>query len=108
MNDPVFIILYSCAALFISGYYLVVWYLKRPQKQKGKITPQLDPPDGLSPAGMSYLHQKGYTTGALTACIFSVVEKNVYRFMKTETGMGAAKTGHSGNALSLDEKAAFT
>jgi uncharacterized membrane protein YgcG len=61
------------------AYYLVTWMLMGVDPRRGKVTPELEPPDGLSPAALRYVANMGADFTAFTAALTSMATKGYLR-----------------------------
>lgn len=67
--------------LALFSFYFSVWYAKGRDPKKGTIIPQLEPPEGLSPADVGYIIEQKYGSHLFAA---SLVDMAVHKYLVIE------------------------
>lgn len=67
-------VLLPAALALVGGYYLLVWFLVGRDPPRGVAVPRWDPPEGISPALMHYIENRGFSGQGWTAFSASALD----------------------------------
>ncbi|MDO6962644.1 DUF2207 domain-containing protein [Rhizobium alvei] len=84
MSDSWNMLLAIGAFLVVLLYYVVNWFRVGRDPSKGIIVPRWDAPEGLSPALVNYVANKGFSNGGWTAFAASMVDLAVKGHIKLD------------------------
>ncbi|MEZ2129367.1 MULTISPECIES: DUF2207 domain-containing protein [unclassified Sinorhizobium] len=110
LQDHLDIIIAVTGLLVVLAYYLRSWFAVGRDPRRGVMVPRWDPPDGISPALVNYIDNKGFSGGGWTALSaaalnlavkgFVILEDLEKRIVIRRTGKSpAAKLGSGEKAL---------
>jgi hypothetical protein len=77
--------------IFLIAVYAFLWYSVGRDPMRGTIIPLYEPPAGMPPAAMQFLHDMGYKDSSLTAAVVSLAVKG---YIKIEEVKGALWAKH--------------
>ncbi|KPF45705.1 DUF2207 domain-containing protein [Rhizobium sp. AAP43] len=95
LRDNLNLIIAGVGLLLVSLYYLRSWFAVGRDPAKGVVVPRWDAPDGLSPALVNYIDNKGFSGGGWTALSASALDLAVKGYVELDdldTGITIRRT----------------
>ncbi len=112
--DNIGLFLLPIGAVLVAVYYLVAWLRVGRDPPGGPIIPLFKPPEGLSPAALSYLHFMGFkdskssASKAFIAALVSLAVKGYAQIDDTGSDVAVVKSGIKPENLPSGERAIWT
>lgn len=113
LRDNINAILGFGGLLLVFAYYLRSWIAVGRDPDGGVIVPRWDPPEGISPALVNYIDNKGFSGAGWTALSASLIDLAVHGYVELDdleksivvrrTGKAAPKAPQAGQASLLAE-----
>lgn len=94
-------------SLIMFGYSFFTWRRHGKDPEKPIPVPAFEPPDGLSPGGIRYLHTRKADNTGFTAAIVNMAIKKAIHIKKDEDGYSLEKGADENPAIFPEEKAIF-
>jgi len=111
--DNIGLLLLSAGTIAVAGYFFGTWWRIGRDPPSGTIIPLFKPPEGLSPAAMSYLHFMGFKNSnssaskSFVAVLVSLAVKGLMAIDETGKKMAVEKIGKEPASLPPGEKAVW-
>ncbi|MBN1154727.1 DUF2207 domain-containing protein [candidate division KSB1 bacterium] len=100
-NLPLLIGIVGCLVILL--YYVFDWLKVGKDPEKGSIYPIYQPPEGLSPAAIRYIRNKGYDDKALTAALINIAVKGHINISEDKDVFSISRKANNEKNLSTEE-----